>query len=163
MNDRDITIDDNLFNKIYADYSKLIFSVCYHILLSKAEAEEAVQEVFIRFSQNYKTIEKPKYWLVKVANNYCNEQYNRKKCHQNYLARTMNHAKTLMKTMTMFFSNSDELQKVFICLDKKERFLLTLKIGYDYKHEEIAEILEVPVGTVKSSLSRLLKKIKGEL
>jgi len=163
MNKENITINSNLFNEAYEKYSKLVYSICFHILLSKQEADEAVQEVYIRFGQNYKDVENPKAWLVRVASNYCKEQYNRKKLHKNYLEKTMNRVRTLLNTITMAFSNNDQLQNIFLQLDEKERFLLTVKVGYDYTYEEIAEILEIPVGTVKSLVTRLLKKIKAKI
>ncbi|MDG1244161.1 MAG: RNA polymerase sigma factor, partial [Porticoccaceae bacterium] len=45
-------------------------------------------------------------------------------------------------------------------LDDNEKIMFTLKYVYDYRTQEIADVLDLKTGTVKSKISRALEKLK---
>lgn len=149
------------FDQNYHQYSKLIFSVAYHIVLNVQEAEEVVQEVFISFAQNLSQVENPKYWLIRATANRCYNGYHRKKLFEKYLQQTLHRLKTIFFTITHKMVLDDELHRVLSKLDRKERVMIVLKYGHDYQYHEIAQLLQVPEGTVKSTIARLKQKIEG--
>lgn len=69
-----ISFDEYIENYI-RDYNKQIFSYCYRMLNNRHEAEDAVQEVFLKIfiyiCHKKQVVDSPKIWLYKVAHNYC--------------------------------------------------------------------------------------------
>jgi RNA polymerase sigma-70 factor (ECF subfamily) len=60
------------------------------------------------------------------------------------------------------YENTD-LQKAINTLEKKDRAVVVLRYFEDLKLEEIAEVLEENLSTVKSRLYRSMKKLRMEL
>ena len=158
------TTNIELFHQVYNKYSKLVYSVALHIVLSKQEAEEVVQDVFIKYCEHFNKIEKvedPKYWLTKVTTNLCIDKYNRSKRFDNYSENPEHNLKTNSFTITTKIAVKEELQGILWSLNEKDRSILILKLGQDCNYREISDILGIPEGTVKSTLSRLLTRIKN--
>ena len=150
------------FEAIYRQYAKLIYGIAYHILFSPQESEEIVQETFIKFSECYHAVEKPKFWLIKVATNLCLNQKKRSKLMDRYQKNVLNSIKTIFVTMVGKLAIQDEAKILMRNLDKKERSLLSLKFVHDLTYREICEILNIPEGTAKVNISRILQKLKVE-
>jgi RNA polymerase sigma-70 factor (ECF subfamily) len=55
---------------------------------------------------------------------------------------------------------TEQLSRMLAKLPEKTRIVLTLKYGNELKNNEIAEILNVPLGTVKSRIHSGLKQMK---
>ena len=150
------------FNEDYKTYSKLVFGVSVHILLATQEAEEVVQEVFLKYAEEFDTVENPKYWLVRAATNMSIDKHRRRKTFRNYADKVVNSVRTAFITISTRSAVKKELRGILESLNEKDRSLLTLKLGHGYQYEEIAEILGIPEGSVKSALSRLLKRLKDQ-
>ena len=151
------------FENVYHRFVKLVFNTAYHILYSYEEAEEITQDVFIQFTQHQDNIhnkENPKYWLVKPATNMSLNHIKRKGRLENYVGSTIHRLKTHFHTITRKVALSQEVEAALLVLNEKERAMLVLKFVYDFKNQEIGETLGIPEGTVKSSLARLLDKLK---
>ena len=62
------------FNRIYNAYYKLLLHVAFDYLHSKNDAEDIIQDVFMKLYESRKQFnddEHLKYWLIKVTNNKC--------------------------------------------------------------------------------------------
>lgn len=57
-------------------------------------------------------------------------------------------------------SEQIDLERAISQLNEKEAASVTLCHSYRYSHQEVAEILELPVGTVKSNILRGKSKLK---
>lgn len=65
---------DDLFNEKYETYSKLLFRIAFLHLGSLQDAEDVLQNVFIKLlyhSPNFKDDEHEKAWLIRVTQNHC--------------------------------------------------------------------------------------------
>lgn len=72
----------NSFESLVRMYQQRIFSFCYYMLGNKQEAEDAVQEVFLkayRKLKNYRYDYSFSAWLYKIASNHCRTELKRKK------------------------------------------------------------------------------------
>jgi RNA polymerase sigma factor (sigma-70 family) len=79
-NFQEITKDS--FEEILFTYQNIIFKYCFQMLRNKEDAEEAIQEIFLKLYINidrYKTGYSPKYLLYRIAHNYCINILKRKK------------------------------------------------------------------------------------
>lgn len=69
----------------------------------------------------------------------------------------------LKKEEALFYQNAldDDWRKKFQLLNEKQRSIFFL-IAEDYSYKEISSILDIPLGTIMSSLSRALEKLKKQ-
>jgi len=160
--------DEGAFEVLYRRYEKPIFSFIYRIVMSAADAEELCQETFfkvVRAKKNYQVSGKFKTWLFRIALNLCNDRLRRMKfrSHISLDAPMFSQdSQDIQLQQPISNSSSDPLkyvetdemktlvQQAFTALPEKERTVVILKEYHALKFSEIADILNCPVGTVKS-------------
>ena len=132
------------YNEIVENYSDMIFRIAYQYLLNKYDAEDIVQEVFVKLLTKrviFKDEEHIKSWLIRVTINQC-----------------LDYKKSLTKKSTVPIENMeipfDQLLK------EDERNVLYLYYYEGYKIKEIAKILKQKQNTINSKLTRARKKLK---
>lgn len=139
-------------------YSKMLFRICYGILNNKADAEDAVQETFLRYMTKaplFRDSDHEKAWLIKVATN---------------ISKNMSRFNLLHAA-----GNIDELRDIGIKDDDRDIFTLIMglpakyKIVLDlyyiegYKANEIAHITNTSPAAVRKRLQYGRKMLKLEL
>jgi len=172
--------DVSAFEKLVSLYAKKIYNYCYRMMDSREDAEDLAQEVFIKVYQNLKSFKgdsKFSTWIYRIAYNTCVDRY-RKGRKLDIVS--LNYDKNEDHVEIELVSN-DPLPEEEVIKRERYRKLLTciagLKPEYktviilrdikNYSYAEIAEILQVPLGTVKSHISRaraaLCDALKGML
>lgn len=145
--------------KAVQNYSKAMLNAAYLILRSTNDAEDAVQEAFLKYIQKrpvFNSAEHEKAWLIRVTINIaknmlkCAARNNLPVC-EDILSNTHNESKT-----------SEVLESV-MALDEKYRIIIHLYYYEDYSLKEIASILHLPLATVGTRLSRGRKILKTML
>lgn len=129
-------------------YSDMLFRVCLIMLGNDADAEDAVQETFLKYiekSPEFNDKEHEKAWLIKVAGNKCKDIIRRRK--------------NTVNTYVDFRNDSyeieiDSLSEILMKIPEKFRMVLTLYYIEDYKVAEIAEL----IGKTPSAVKMRLKK-----
>jgi RNA polymerase sigma-70 factor (ECF subfamily) len=132
--------------------------------VSRSEAEDIVQEVFIRLYLQYKSggeVDYPKTWLYKVASNICINTVGRRK--QTKHIETVNELDLGVCESLEQKMEEDEhtkiIQKALSTLKEQEKLMVILySEGLSYK--EISVISGVRFTSVSKSLSRALEKLK---
>ena len=150
--------DQSAFNELYHRYKDRLYYYFYRMLGNSTEqANDFLQEIFMR------TIEKPESynpaytfqtWLFSVANNMCKNEYRRRGVRLEYQDYESYEQKLdFMKEPAI--EPEFLLEKIFQTLNQlgeenRSAFLLRYREGFSIK--EVAQILELPEGTVKSRL-----------
>jgi len=152
------------FEAAVREHQGMVFSVAYHFLQDHAAAEELAQEVFLELFRHWDDIESREhrvYWLRKVASRRCIDQTRRMK-HRNHLS-----LEDAPEPFT-FMPATDPLLKRYIeqllgKLAETPRMIMILRYQEGLEPSEIAELLEMPVSTVKSHLQRSLALLRRKL
>ena len=142
------------YNKIVEKYSDMIFRIAYQYLFNNYDAEDIVQEVFVKLLTKkviFKDEEHVKSWLIRVTINQC-----------------LDYKKTLAKrsvvpieNMEIPFEQKEEgILEELQLLKEDERNILYLYYYEGYKIKEIAKILKQKQNTINSKLTRARKKLK---
>jgi len=120
------------------------------------EAQDVVQEVFLECLEKNVVLTKP-YLFRAVKNRGLNRVRN-----HNRMIQFMDKLKLLFNFLAVEPSNENEtrLEQALHSLSPKLKEVLHLRIKSELKIAEIALILDVPTGTVKSRINLALKKIK---
>jgi RNA polymerase sigma-70 factor (ECF subfamily) len=161
--------DQAAFGELYNRYKDRMYYYFYRMLGNSPEqANDFLQELFMKLIEKPESYN-PKFafatWLYSVANNMCKNEYRRREIRKEYQA-----AEALEPKIDYLddFSVEPEqlLEKVFATLDRlgeehRSAFLLRYREGFSIK--EVAEILELPEGTVKSRLFYAKKLLAEKL
>ena len=167
-----ITLDENLillmaegdraaFSEFYRQTSSAVYGFALSILRNKHDAEDVMHDAFIRAysaAVSYKPSGTPMAWLLTIVRNLC---YNR--------IRAGKVCEDIVEYENLAAASADDsidrmvLEQAMEILDSEERQVVVLHALTGLKHREIADILEVPVGTVLSKYNRALKKMRKEL
>jgi RNA polymerase sigma-70 factor (ECF subfamily) len=170
--------DQTAFHDLVGQYKKKIYYLAYDITGDHQEAEDISQEVFIkmfRSLKNFRRDAKMSSWLYQITVN-ASIDFLRKKSskpkrsidefeqiniQEQLLGGT---GQSLDPQRSAEYSQiqnhiSQALQKI----SPKERTVFVMRHYNDLKLNEIAEILNVTIGTVKSLLFRAIKKLRKEL
>jgi len=164
--------DVNAFETLFHDYEKLVYRTAYLITSNKEAAENILQEVFVSVWKSRHTYDPKKgkltTWLHRITVNQCSKNKSGKATTAISLEEKgvdppdMKHqsqpAEILVSKMEY-----EQLLRALDALDTKHRSVLVLRYFNDLSYQEIAEALEIPLGTVKSRLNQSLKYLKAQM
>lgn len=156
--------DQRAFYKIVDEYKDEVFNLCYRIIGDYDDADDVAQEVFIRV---FKSIAKFRFdssfstWLYRIAVNCCNSTL--KKRLKRKSESIENYQESLRDDYSSDTAYSDIVRQAIAKLDKKDRTIIILRDINGLSYDEIATIINITVGTVKSRLSRAREKLKAIL
>ncbi|MBQ6501975.1 MAG: RNA polymerase sigma factor [Mogibacterium sp.] len=155
--------DGAAFRELYQQTSGVVYGFAMSILRNKHDAEDVMHDAFIRIHASavtYKPSGNPMAWILTIVRNLClNRIRAGKVCEElpeyDELAGTSNDSDTMLDRMV--------LETAMNVLDAEERQIVILHAMTGFKHREIAEILDLPTGTILSKYNRALKKIRKEM
>lgn len=141
----------NLINQHKQGMYRLALSMLYQ----QADAEDAVSEAVLKAYENRSSLRKPerfKSWIMQITANEARRIYNKNK-RVDYVEH--------MEDLSVFHEDQHhELWDAVISLEKEHREVVILYYYEQLKLKEIAKVLHVAEGTVKSRLFRAKKQLK---
>ncbi len=152
------------FADIVREHQGMVFSLAWHFLRDRALAEELAQEVFLELHRHLAGIQSPEhlvFWLRKVASRRCIDQTRRRAFWPKFgldeipepVAKNRQNDPMLSRT----------LNKLVASLPEKARAVVILRYQEDLDPSDIAQVLDMPVATVKSHLQRSLEMLRDKL
>ncbi|WP_245605511.1 RNA polymerase sigma factor [Thermicanus aegyptius] len=140
------------------------------MLQDEKKAEDFVQETFLRLLQQLrrkKIPERIRPWLYRVATNLCNDYWRSGRYRSEYLSEEeIPEQKDPRPTVLEIYERQESRKEILSALGQlteKERQIVFLRFFQELKLQEIAEVMEMPLGSVKSNLFHSLKKLKHHL
>lgn len=161
--------DQAAFGDMYHRYKDRMYYYFYRMLgNSPDQANDFLQELFLKLIEKPESYN-PAYpfqtWLYSVANNMCKNEYRRRGIRQEYHEYQALEQKLDYPNESVI-QREQLIEKVFQTLgqlgeEHRSAFLLRYREGFSIK--EVAEILELPEGTVKSRLFYAKKLLSEKL
>ena len=152
---------------LYDKYSRLLLGVCLRYASDRAEAEDILQESFLKIFFNIKDFSGTGSfvgWLRKVAVNTAITHYHKNLKYRYHVdIEDYVSVETGVSSFEDDFFTSEELYKILSELPTGYRIVFNLYAVEGYKHKEIAEILGIDTNTSKSQYSRAKAVIRGKL
>ncbi len=170
--------DERAFNRLVLTYQDRVFQVIYRLLGSREEARDVAQEVFVTVFQrieSYRGDGKLSTWLYRVAANHAKNRIK-------YLARRHDRKRDSFEDMLVQPScgrlsadlpRPDQdldgrrleafVQRALCTLDPDQREVVVLRDIQGLTYEEISEVVDAGLGTVKSRLHRGRARLKEAL
>ncbi|WP_405142989.1 RNA polymerase sigma factor [Paenibacillus sp. FSL H7-0942] len=176
------TIDNYTLSSIMDDYGNDVWNYAYFLTKSAEQADELSQEVFIRAYSgiaHYRGDCSLKTWLLTITRNttftYRKSRFFRSSLwgetlpietelggssQRVMIAEQSAHPSAEMEVMRK--EHIHEIWDIVLALPKKFREILLLNLKYELTTSEIAEMLKISLGTVKSRLSRGKNKVRKQ-
>jgi RNA polymerase sigma-70 factor, ECF subfamily len=169
--------DQDAFAEIVEIYSNSIYQLGYRMLGNRHEAEDIAQEAFIRAYVNIKSFNqdlKFSTWLFRIATNLCIDRI-RKKKPDYYLDAEVSGTDGLTMYSQLASDSplpekeleslelQESVQKEILKLPEKYRSVIVLKYIEELSLNEISEILDLPLGTVKTRIHRGREALRQQL
>ncbi len=152
---------------LYDRYSHFLLGVCLRYATDKSEAEDILQDSFLKIFFNIKDFSGTGSfigWLRKVAVNTAITHYHKNLKHRYHIEiEEYVSVETGVLSFEEDFFNSEELFMVLNELPAGYRMVFNLYAIEGYKHKEIAEILGIDTNTSKSQYSRAKGVIREKL
>jgi RNA polymerase sigma-70 factor (ECF subfamily) len=163
--------DHEAFSALVTRHQRYVYNLAYRLLQDAHEAQDLAQEAFFRAwkaLETFRAESKFTTWLYRIVTNLC---YNRLPGLQRQIAQGDVEA---MAALALAESNSPAssveaadqiawLHQQVEALPAKYRLVITLFYLQEMSYQEIAETLDVPLGTVKTHLFRAREQLKQQL
>ena len=169
------------FRELLARYERPVFSLVYRMVRDRTLAEDLAQEAFIRAFNaidSYKTSYKFSNWIFKIANNHTID-YLRKRKLDTVSIDGSPHATTqdeISQSRVILESDVEnpqeyvehkelgsQIEQAIGGLREEYRSVILLRHVEGHAYDEIAEIMDLPLGTVKTYLHRARGELRKSL
>ncbi|MBT5216804.1 MAG: sigma-70 family RNA polymerase sigma factor [Gammaproteobacteria bacterium] len=154
------------FEKLVDQYGNLIWSIARRYLSNQTEAEDAVQEVFIAIWKSAGRFDPAKASEVTFISMIARRRL------IDHVRKIYRHKKLepiddcfnddALETKSMLEESGDVkiISEAINQFEKEDKELLSLSIYQGYSHTEIARLMNIPLGTVKTKIRRNLIKLR---
>jgi RNA polymerase sigma-70 factor, ECF subfamily len=147
--------DPDAFRLLYEKYGEKVFASAYRIVGEHHAAADLVQEVFVKIHgelRRFKFESKFSTWLFRVTVNHALNRASEGSRHARIHEKIIRDGKGDPGGTKEGRPVDDEVQRALQELSPKLRTVISLRYLEGLSYEEIAEILELSIGTVKSRL-----------
>lgn len=170
--------DQQALSELYDRYGSLLYTVCRGILASSEEAEDVLQEVFLliwKKSNTYVESRGTVYsWIVTMCRNKAIDTLRSRRFKKQQQEIDINEAKEILsddhrlnpQDQVVFLDYQHIIQTTLRRLSRDQVRILELSYFKGYSQSEIARMLRMPLGTVKTKMRqgvlKLRQMIRGE-
>ncbi|OZM57975.1 RNA polymerase [Lottiidibacillus patelloidae] len=154
--------NDKAFLKLFQSHEEDIYRMAYVYVKNENDALDVVQEVAYKAFKSIHTLKQPQYfktWLLKItiasAINVIKKNKKVIPLKKEYDGLFREEGKDIPLHLTLH----DLIQR----LNEDEKSVIILKYYQEHTFQEIAELLDIPLGTTKSLLYRALTKLRDDI
>lgn len=156
------------FEQLAAEHERRVYAACFHMMGNREDALDCAQETMLRAFRAFESFRRDAQfstWITKIAMNVCVDALRKRKDALSLDA---------LREETGY-DVADERKNVYAALEEKERKrllrkalsqipadmrqMIVLRDMQGMSYDEIAEALDMPLGTVKSRLNRAREKL----
>jgi RNA polymerase sigma-70 factor (ECF subfamily) len=163
--------DQVAFAALVSRHQRYVYNLAYRLLRDAQEAEDLTQEAFLRAWRGlpeYRGAAKYTTWLYRIVTNLC---YNRLPGLRRQLGEDDAEAleriaapeRETPRAQVEIRERRAHIQTAIEALPDKYRLVVTLFYLQEQSYQEIADVLDLPLGTVKTHLYRARERLKRAL
>jgi RNA polymerase sigma factor (sigma-70 family) len=167
--------DVHAFNRLVRSYQRLAYNLAYRVLGNADNAADATQDAFVSAFRAIGQFRGGSFkaWVLRIVTNECYDQLRRKQRRPEEslddLSVEPDHSATFMDTQELPEDHAlrrelgAAIQTELMKLPADQRMVVVLSDIQGYSYEEIAEITQSALGTIKSRLNRGRGKLRDLL
>lgn len=161
--------DVGAFDELFKRYEKRVFNCAFHICGNYHDASDITQEAFIRVFNSVQTFRGDANfltWIYRIVTNVYLDERKKSKAHrqtsldeyieldENSVTRQIVDSNPLPAEIFESKERAEIVQTAINALPEYQRIIVTLYHIDSLSYDEIADVLQLPIGTVKSRLNR---------
>ena len=165
------------FRELMERHQVTIFRTAFDMMGNRHDAEDVTQEVFLKVHRGlgrFRAESKMSTWLYRITINACHDHMSRRSFQT---TRPADHLERVNSSAPLFHGGGDvtpdrsaeseliarHVEQALSMLSPRERSIFVLRHYHDLTMKEIAVVLRISEGTVKSMLFRALQRLQKEL
>ena len=167
--------DMQAFEELILKHEKIVYNVALRMMNHSEDAKDISQEVFLKAYRNIKNFDERSMfstWLYRITTNTCIDEMRKRKGKQSYsleeelenedgsMQRQIADEGDTPEESLMRGEEKGEILQALDTLSEEHRAAIILRDVKGLSYEEISEIIELPMGTVKSRISRARNQLK---
>jgi len=158
--ERAVAGDERAFAELVTRYQTAVYNLAYRMLGDAGEAEDAAQEVFLRIYRRLATYDADhrfSTWVLSIASHYCIDLLRRKRpwlVPLENISTWMRARSRGPEAAALVQEQQDTVRTLLAKLPEHYRLVLLLRYWHDLGYEEIAQVVDLPVSTIKARLHR---------
>jgi RNA polymerase sigma-70 factor (ECF subfamily) len=164
--------DRDAFRKLYTRYSAPLLSLAVRLVGNLGESEEMIQDAFMKIWRNAASYDarksRPFTWAVTITRRTCIDHLRKRRrlpetTTMSDEAEVENSGGDSVRGLAEAREDSERLREALAQAPRRQRQALELALFSEMTHTEIAEVLQQPIGTVKSWIRRGLLDLRETL
>jgi RNA polymerase sigma-70 factor, ECF subfamily len=169
---------NQMIGVLYDRFGRLVFTVAYHMVGDSETAEEITQDVFVRIYEGARSyhpdLSKVSSWVISITRHRAIDEIRRRSIRPeqdriDWPDETTDEQLKIIQPAdgpeeaVEARMTRDRIRKALAILPEEQRKVLNLAYLDGYSHQEIAEFLGEPLGTVKSRIRMAMEKMRNAL
>jgi len=170
---RTIEQDEEAFEELFKEYYPSVYKAAMKLCHNDADAQDVAQLTFLQVRKSIHTLEKPQYfplWINRICVNKCKNLFrdNKSELYDDEYMKYFNLAteerrEYVSEALAHFTSDQEVLMKLIATLSKEHQDILYYLYFYECNQEEVAKLLDIPIGTVKSRAYAARNALKAKV
>jgi len=153
--------DDNAFYELISEKKEMLYKLAYSYVKNKDDALDIIQETIYKAYMSINKLKEPKFFNTYITKILINCALDLIKNNKNLV-----YTELLSKNNVSTPLATEENLDLYAAVDKlneKYKTIIILKYFQDFTLTEISEILQCPIGTIKTNLHKALKELRIQL
>lgn len=156
------------FERLASECERQIYATCYHMMGNREDAQDCAQETMLRAFRAFESFRRDAQfstWITKIAINVCVDAIRKRRDALSLDALREDSGFDVRDSSPGVYARLEEkerkrlLKEGLESLPSEMRQMIVLRDIEGMSYEEIAQILEMPLGTVKSRMNRAREKL----
>ena len=162
------------FGELILKHEKIVYNLALRMMNHSEDAQDIAQEVFLKAYRSLANFDERSAfstWLYRLTTNVCIDFLRSRKRHDALSLTTeeeedriqeleISDEAPLPEEQLLYGEQKAQIRAAMAQLDEEARTILALRVVEDLPYEQIAEVLDLNTGTVKSRLARARMKLK---
>ena len=156
------------FERLAGENERQVYAVCYHMMGNREDAQDCAQEAMLRAFRAFDSFRQDasfSTWITRIAMNVCTDALRKRRDAVSLDALRVEQGFDVPDAAPTAYARLEEKERLRLLreglslLPPDMRQMIVLRDMQGKSYEEIGEILELPLGTVKSRVSRAREKL----
>jgi RNA polymerase sigma-70 factor, ECF subfamily len=158
--------DERAFQELIDQYKDLVFALIARTIQDRSRAEDLAQDVFLRIHRGlpyFRGEARLSTWIYRIVANVCLQDHARPRSPESSLDDDRGGQRTAPSAPDRQFGDlelRDRLEKAIARLSPNYRLLVAAHYLDGVRYEDLAEALQLPLGTVKVQLYRAKQQLR---